>query len=159
MSLAFDPEIETKIHEHIKCELIELRRPDTNERLVSMLGIRQSEIEIYKTPIQNGRLRPGITIHPLKEIAGRGTCNSDDIGFGVAITFVQGTGRGDRDLSKTSLFRRMITGRFLHKPLVLEGCVWQVTAEYGAWMAPRELRQHYDYSSVALRCWTEQLRI
>lgn len=158
--MEFSIEIERKLHEYVKCEIVALRDPTSKKKLTELLGLRSSEVGIYKTPVEKDRLRPGITIHPVTEMLGSGTCNTDDIGYGAAVTFVQGTGRGDRDLCPIRIFRQMIRGRFLHKKMVIEDCCfWQTTIEHGAWVAPRWLQSHQDYSSLALRCWAEQERI
>lgn len=145
-------------------EIQKLCREDVEKRIVDRLplmhlSLAKKEIAIRKLPYDREKIYEGITIHPGKEREGEGNCQVDDVGYGVAVTWVQGTGDGIReDIDSFDIFRSNIFGMFNNqKPSV--PTVFVCTVDFGDFIIPKQYRDHYDSSSMLVRYWSEQERI
>lgn len=149
--MAFDPDVDRKCREYIRDRLEEvLPKKDIN--------IRSHQIVIRKFPWNDGKIHPGITIHPLEETLGRGTCATDDIGYGVGVTFVESTGDGLRtEIDRTGVFRSHVRGEFHNKKIPVAS-VFICTVEFGDFLLPKQYRGDYNVSTLLVRCWNEDER-
>ena len=149
--MAFDPYVGRKCREYIR----DLIREDFP---LDEIGIKRSEVDIRKFPWDLDKPFAGITIHPAQEAIGAGTNESDDIGYGVGVTYIRRTGAGNRDVDAIDTFRSYVMGHFLHKKIPVD-TIYQCSVEPGKWQIPAEFRNHYDISALLVRCWSEKDRI
>lgn len=150
--MAFDPDVAEDCRNYI-LEQIKNKLPLREMRVPS------SDIQIRKFPWDLDRLIPGITVHPETESFGESGCSWDDVGYGVAITWVFATDFGGATgLKIVDKFRAYIRGLFNNQRIPVSN-VFICTVEHGDWIVPKQFRKHNNYSAMLVRCWSEDERI
>jgi len=150
--MAFDETVAKLCREHAQAQMVD-RFP------LKRLHLSKDEIQIRKFPVDREKIYEGITIHPEKEAMGEGSCQTDDIGYAVAATWVRSTGDGIEDIDAFDTFRANIRGMFNNKKPVITAPIFVCTVQFGRFVLPKEYKEHYDASSMLIRYWSEDERI
>ena len=79
--------------------------------------IGDDEIRVRATPSDGAHMYPGITVHPTTEVEYAGTNERDDIGYGIAVTFIA---NDDNDVTEDDLlgdWRQKVRKKLVHQKL------------------------------------------
>lgn len=126
---------------------------------LSTLSVASTDVKIRKWPWDSEKgVYHGITIHPVNDILGVGSCVEDNIGYGVGLTYAIHTDKGDYAYTRLATFRAHVRANFNHrKPSSLTN-YWKVTVEPGSFAVPKKYQSSYDVTSEVIRGWSEEER-
>lgn len=148
----FDADVHLDCLNHIRDTLLGLTS------VLEELRVAPSEVKIRRWPWSDQKIWPGITIYPDREEFGVGTCSTDDIGYGCAVSYVRSSGKDlESNLNRPIIFRSEVRSRFHNQPIPV-ACVFTCKVEYGGFLMPKRFAESYDVSSLLIRCWNEEER-
>jgi len=130
-------------------------------RALNLPGLDNSDVQVRKLPTDGEQFYRGITIHPVRERIGRGVNDRDDIGYGVAITFVQNDpGEWVEHMDRWLHWREKVRQDFINDSCVTGiEVVFHVRVEPGTVYSEKDiLRRDYDIGTMVLRCWVREGR-
>lgn len=151
VGVAFSTDILQGLTEWLQARII-------SEFPLSDLGIASAEVVIRKWPWDDKRIYPGITIHPVDDMLGIGSCVEDNVGYGIGITYVRHTDRGLENYLPMMRFRAQVRGSFNHRQPAELASFWKLTVEMGQFAVPSRYRDSNDVSAMVVRGWSEEER-
>lgn len=132
---------------------------------LSLTGLSNSEVVARRGPWKEGvpphPPQRGVTVYPVQAVAGMGTNEREDVGYGVGIlACVPSDQAGTTNRDKLPLWFETIFDKLVEDRITVTltgGNFLTVTWEFGQMQVPKEFFA-YEISSMIARCWVRRSR-
>lgn len=130
---------------------------------LGLAGIDSTKIKVRRKPWDSERPYEGITVHPLEELAWRGTNMREDIGYRLGVTMIQ---NNDMAINDATTMERILQWREAIRRYFVENSslgaiaeMFNIKVEHGPVFKDDELKfDNYDISQLVLRVWIRETR-